>query len=222
MRVSRLLLLVGTLVGGGGARPSPGNDEDMDQGRRRLFPRSSSGGYTAEEAAAASKAAAAAARRAKKRAGTVDAMLSRVEPAPERVMPHVGPLRGVGLFDYERVTFFADREQGSGTKHGACSLRSCEGSDLVASIQSDLRPWRERGGMGVKDVNAAADLGQGQGWVRVTVSEGEVYAREFGKGWGVRDGLWLLMLLELKVWDDGNQATDQVTYNLVRLPADTS
>ena len=63
--------------------------------------------------------------------------------------------------------------------------------------QHDLRPWRERGGIAVKDVNAAAEAGI-PGWVRVTFVGGELYARGFGEGWGVRDGLWLLTLLELR------------------------
>ena len=70
-----------------------------------------------------------------KRAAAVEALLARVEPEPEKVMPHVGPVRGVGYFDFERVTHFADREAGTGTKHGTCTMRSCEGVDLVAAIQ---------------------------------------------------------------------------------------
>ena len=61
-------------------------------------------------------------------------------------------------------------------------MRSCEGVDLFASIQSDLKPWRQRGGISVKDVNAAADSTAVPGWIRVTVVEGELYARNFGTG----------------------------------------
>jgi len=117
------LLFSATLLLARGAEPDkqqrpPGHhqhDHEQHRRRRRLNP--------TDEA------------RRVKRAAAVEALLARVEPEPEKVMPHVGPVRGVGYFDFERVTHFADREAGTGTKHGTCTMRSCEGVDLVAAIQ---------------------------------------------------------------------------------------
>lgn len=104
--------------------------------------------------------------------------------------------QGVHLWDYEQIDFFSDRTTGSGTAHGPCTMRSCEGIDLVMQIQQDLRFWRQRGGICQADIDAAEEAGI-PGAVRITIVNGELYARNFGFGWGVRDGYWLLVLLEM-------------------------
>lgn len=110
-------------------------------------------------------------------------------------MPGVGPLQGVSSWDWEKVDFFADKDRSSGSiMTGPCSMRSCEGSDLFAAIQADLRPWRQRGGISVADVNAAG--GYGRELTRVTVANREVYAqRNVGSGL-INDAAFLLVLLE--------------------------
>jgi len=77
---------------------------------------------------------------------------------------------------------------------------------LLAAIKRDLEPWRLRGGIKRKDVDEAESWRvhrnqftrtTNEGWVRVTIASGRLYATHLGAGFGSRDGVYLLVLLEL-------------------------
>lgn len=78
-----------------------------------------------------------------------------------------------------------------------CTLESCEGVNLLAGIKRDLEPWRLRGGIKRKDVDEAESWRvhrnqftrtTNEGWMRVTISGGRLYATHIGAGFGSRDG----------------------------------
>lgn len=55
---------------------------------------------------------------------------------------------------------------------------------MFASIQQDLGPWRARGGISQLDLNTAvlASSGPAGDWLRITISDGKMYAKNFGTG----------------------------------------
>jgi len=85
-------------------------------------------------------------------------------------------------------------------------LEACGGVNLAAAIDGDLAPWRARGGITRADVEAAASWKvlqnpythlNSKGWCRVTIVGGRVHASHIGQGQGSRDGVMMLVLLEL-------------------------
>lgn len=98
----------------------------------------------------------------------------------DTVMPFIGPVKGVKMYDYEKIDFFSDRTIGSGTLEGTCTLTSCDGINMFESIQSDLSYWRDRGGISAQDLNAA--MTASKDLVRITILNGKLYARNYGKG----------------------------------------
>ena len=103
-----------------------------------------------------------------------------------------------------RPSFFVSDEVG--ICHG---MHECAGINLTAAILQDLAPWSdiEHGNI---ISEADLDLAQSwrtlrnpftklmaQGWARVTISGGKLYASHLGMGHGNRDGVFLLQLLDL-------------------------
>jgi hypothetical protein len=94
-------------------------------------------------------------------------------------------------------------------RSGSCTLRECEGVDLLAQVKADFEPWRRRGGVSRADTEAAQKKGCAfgeedghffdciQGWVRVMVVNNTLWATHFGEGFGSRDGVFLVAMLEL-------------------------
>ena len=90
-----------------------------------------------------------------------------------------------------------------------CSIYECEGINLYAAILEDLEPWRRRGGITIADTDAAQKKGCAvgeedahffdcvRGWVRIMVVNGTLWATHAGEGFGTRDGVFLVALLEL-------------------------
>ena len=96
-----------------------------------------------------------------------------------------------------------------GSGPGGCTITNCEGINLLAAIRADLEPWRRRGGIILSDTDRAqvrgCPVGEEDGhyfgcvagWVRVMVLNGTLYATHFGEGFGTRDGVFLVAILEL-------------------------
>jgi len=100
-------------------------------------------------------------------------------------------------------------ERAAHRRNGSCTLRECEGVDLLAHVKMDLTPWRKRGGVTLADTEAAQKKGCAfgeedghyfdciQGWVRIMIINNTLWSTHFGEGFGTRDGVFLIALLEL-------------------------
>jgi hypothetical protein len=79
----------------------------------------------------------------------------------------------------------------------------------LQEIKNDLEPWKRRGGITLADTDAAQKKGCAfgeedghyfgcvQGWVRVLIMNNTLWATHMGEGFGTRDGVFLVALLEL-------------------------
>ena len=99
--------------------------------------------------------------------------------------------------------------RGHHNQNPPCTIYDCEGINLYAAILEDLEPWRRRGGITIADTDAAQKKGCAvgeedahffdcvRGWVRVIIVNGTLWATHAGEGFGTRDGVFLVALLEL-------------------------
>ena len=80
----------------------------------------------------------------------------------------------------------------------SCTLNSCNGVNLMGWIERDLKPWKDKGHISSNDLNAAEKmLHHVEGYIRVAIFRGKLYATHLGKSWGTRDGVFLAAILEL-------------------------
>ena len=113
------------------------------------------------------------------------------------------------MLDVKRHSSLTDKERAAARAAGTCTIKECEGVDMLASIKADFFAWKKRGGITLADTEAAQKKGCAvgeedghyfdciQGWVRVMISNNTLYATHFGEGFGTRDGVFLVALLEL-------------------------